>query len=204
MESTIFQGIIRDNLLSLFFLFYSRLGQKRSIQVKTGGRHARSAWKAHREGVTLIELAELFPDEEAARKWFESRIWPDDRECLRCGPYAPCGEPFRSRTSGNRARPPRRLGLPVRPRIHRPRPTRRKQIPNPAWPVDSMDYDGISLRGAARRSNVTKRSPSRRSSAVCLNAVPIRCSYGGKKVSPRYAPCTRVSSQRSARSRKCS
>ena len=41
--------------------------------------------KAHRGGVTLIELAELFPDEEAARKWFEARIWPDGRKRPRGG-----------------------------------------------------------------------------------------------------------------------
>ena len=40
--------------------------------------------KAHREGVTLLQLAELFPDEESAREWFESRIWPDGRCCPRC------------------------------------------------------------------------------------------------------------------------
>ena len=28
--------------------------------------------KAHREGISLIELAEMFPDEEAAREWFEN------------------------------------------------------------------------------------------------------------------------------------
>lgn len=40
--------------------------------------------KADRQGVTLIELAEMFPDETAAREWFESRVWPDGRVCPRC------------------------------------------------------------------------------------------------------------------------
>ncbi len=40
--------------------------------------------KAHRSGITLMQLADMFPDEEAARKWFESRIWPDGRHCPRC------------------------------------------------------------------------------------------------------------------------
>ncbi len=31
-----------------------------------------------------MQLAEMFPDEEAARRWFESRIWPDGRHCPRC------------------------------------------------------------------------------------------------------------------------
>ena len=41
--------------------------------------------KAYREGITLLELGELFPDEEAARKWFEAQVWPRERCCTRCG-----------------------------------------------------------------------------------------------------------------------
>ena len=42
--------------------------------------------KAHREGITLLQLARMFPDENAAREWFESIIWPDGvRGCPHCG-----------------------------------------------------------------------------------------------------------------------
>ena len=42
--------------------------------------------KAHRKGITLIELSELFPDEAAARQWFEGILWGEgDRPCPRCG-----------------------------------------------------------------------------------------------------------------------
>ena len=43
--------------------------------------------KAHRKGITLLELAQRFPDEEAARKWFESIVWPieGERDCPGCG-----------------------------------------------------------------------------------------------------------------------
>ncbi len=41
--------------------------------------------KAHREGISLIGLTEMFPDEEAARSWFESNVWPNERHCPRCG-----------------------------------------------------------------------------------------------------------------------
>ena len=42
--------------------------------------------KAHRDGISLLQLAEMFPTEERARAWFESIIWPDDyRPCPRCG-----------------------------------------------------------------------------------------------------------------------
>lgn len=41
--------------------------------------------KAYREGISLLELAEMFPDEEAATRWFESHVWPEGRRCPRCG-----------------------------------------------------------------------------------------------------------------------
>ena len=42
--------------------------------------------KAHRQGMTLFDLQRLFPNENAARKWFESIIWPDGkRGCPSCG-----------------------------------------------------------------------------------------------------------------------
>ena len=41
--------------------------------------------KAHREGLTVVELMDMFPTEEAATKWFESVIWPNGRHCGKCG-----------------------------------------------------------------------------------------------------------------------
>ena len=41
--------------------------------------------KHHREGISLIELAEMFPDEAAATAWFELGAWPNGRHCPRCG-----------------------------------------------------------------------------------------------------------------------
>ena len=42
--------------------------------------------KAHREGLTLVQLMDMFPTEEAATAWFESAIWPDgERYCGKCG-----------------------------------------------------------------------------------------------------------------------
>ena len=42
------------------------------------GRH-------YRDGITLMQLADMFPDEDAARKWFEVMVWPNGRYCPRCG-----------------------------------------------------------------------------------------------------------------------
>ena len=41
--------------------------------------------KAHREGITLMQLADMFPDEKAAREWFEAQRWSSGRHCPRCG-----------------------------------------------------------------------------------------------------------------------
>ena len=41
--------------------------------------------KAHREGIGIMELAAMFPNEESAIAWFESVIWPNGRHCPRCG-----------------------------------------------------------------------------------------------------------------------
>ena len=40
--------------------------------------------KAYREGLSLIELMDMFPTEEAAREWFESVMWPVERCCGKC------------------------------------------------------------------------------------------------------------------------
>ena len=41
--------------------------------------------KAHREKMTVVEMMDMFPNEDAAREWFESVIWPDGRHCPKCG-----------------------------------------------------------------------------------------------------------------------
>ena len=41
--------------------------------------------KNHRESISLMALADMFPDEQSAKEWFENRIWPTGRHCPRCG-----------------------------------------------------------------------------------------------------------------------
>ena len=41
--------------------------------------------KSYRKGISLFELTKLFPDEEAATKWFEAIYWPEERHCGHCG-----------------------------------------------------------------------------------------------------------------------
>ena len=43
--------------------------------------------KAHRKGLTLFEVAEMFRNEQAARKWIEREFWPDGPFCPKCGSF---------------------------------------------------------------------------------------------------------------------
>ncbi|MCY4428893.1 MAG: IS1595 family transposase [Rhodospirillales bacterium] len=45
---------------------------------------ANSPGKSYRKGISLIELAEMFPDEDAAKRWFEAQRWPDGVRCAHC------------------------------------------------------------------------------------------------------------------------
>ena len=45
----------------------------------------KSPGKSDREGITMVQLCDMFPDENSAREWFEARVWPAGRHCPRCG-----------------------------------------------------------------------------------------------------------------------
>ena len=46
--------------------------------------------QAHREGLTIVQLMDMFPTEKAATEWFESVIWPSGRHCPKCGSLRTC------------------------------------------------------------------------------------------------------------------
>jgi len=41
--------------------------------------------RSDREGISVIELMDMFPDEETATAWFEAAVWPEGRCCPHCG-----------------------------------------------------------------------------------------------------------------------
>ena len=46
----------------------------------------KASGKSHREGITVVELMDMFPTDEAATKWFEAVVWPGgERFCGKCG-----------------------------------------------------------------------------------------------------------------------
>ena len=48
--------------------------------------------KAHRNGLTFIEVADMFRDEETAREWIADQRWPDGPHCPHCGSHnVQCG-----------------------------------------------------------------------------------------------------------------
>ncbi len=46
---------------------------------------ANAPGKSHRKAISVIELTRMFPNEEAARRWFESIAWPNGPACPHCG-----------------------------------------------------------------------------------------------------------------------
>ena len=41
--------------------------------------------KAHRKGLSMVEVAKMFPDDAAAERWFIEARWPDGVACPKCG-----------------------------------------------------------------------------------------------------------------------
>ena len=41
--------------------------------------------KHHREGISLIKLSKMFPDDATAEKWFAKTRWPEGPHCPHCG-----------------------------------------------------------------------------------------------------------------------
>lgn len=48
---------------------------------------AKAPGKAYRQGLTLLKIADKFGNEEDARKWIESKRWPNGPHCPHCGSY---------------------------------------------------------------------------------------------------------------------
>ena len=50
----------------------------------TMSRHS-APGQSFRKGITLLELGQMFPTEEASAAWFERQVWPTGRCCGHCG-----------------------------------------------------------------------------------------------------------------------
>ena len=54
---------------------------------KTNRNNQIGPGRAHRKGISIIELFNIFPNDAAAEAWFEAQRWPDGRTCPDCGSY---------------------------------------------------------------------------------------------------------------------
>lgn len=48
-------------------------------------RRDQAPGRADRQGLTLPQLLQLFPDDDAAERWFEAQLWPNGPSCPDCG-----------------------------------------------------------------------------------------------------------------------
>ena len=46
-------------------------------QIKESSMAQKGPGKVHREGISIMELANMFPNEQSAIVWFDSVIWPN-------------------------------------------------------------------------------------------------------------------------------
>ena len=46
---------------------------------------AKAPGKHYREGISLAELFQMFPDDKVAEAWFTRERWPDGPHCPHCG-----------------------------------------------------------------------------------------------------------------------
>jgi len=51
---------------------------------------AQAPGRNFRKGLSIVELMDMFPTEDASRQWFEGIIWPDGRRCPYCGSRHTC------------------------------------------------------------------------------------------------------------------
>ena len=59
--------------------------------------------KSHRKGLTLFEVADMFRDDELARRWIEQEYWPNGPFCPKCGSFNVQAN-IRHRTATHRCR----------------------------------------------------------------------------------------------------
>ena len=53
--------------------------------MKNTENQPKTTGKSYREGITVMQLLEMFPDENTATEWFEHTFWGSDRYCGHCG-----------------------------------------------------------------------------------------------------------------------
>ena len=114
--------------------------------------------KAHRKGISLIEITAMFPTDEAAEKWIAAQRWPDGPTCPHCGSLnIQAGIKHRSMT--HRCR-----GCPNRPMFSLKTGTvmHRTQLGYREWAIAiyllATNLKGVSSMKLHRDLNITQKS----------------------------------------------
>lgn len=73
--------------------------KRRRLRPRTASKSGRGGpGRSERRGISLSEILELFPDEDAARLWFERIRWKEGRFCPHCGAVETGGSPWENRS----------------------------------------------------------------------------------------------------------
>ena len=76
---SLYTSVDKRSILRKISVFIGKLKRENTVKDSELG-------KSHRKGLTMRDLARMFPDEDSARKWFESRLWAGgERWCPHCG-----------------------------------------------------------------------------------------------------------------------
>ena len=114
--------------------------------------------KWQREGVSLVELMDMFPTEESARLWLEAQVWPDGEPvCPFCGSpdwamLTPTARPLRYWCGGCREHFSVRTGTA----LHRSRVSLRKWVF--AIYLEATNLKGVSSMKLHRDLGVTQKT----------------------------------------------
>ena len=114
--------------------------------------------KAHRKGISLIEITAMFPTDEAAEKWIEAQRWPAGPVCPHCGSLnVQAGIKHRSMTHRCRDCPNRAMfSLKTGTVMHR------TQLGYREWAIAiyllATNLKGVSSMKLHRDLNITQKS----------------------------------------------
>ena len=114
--------------------------------------------KAHRKGISLIEITAMFPTDEAAEKWIAAQRWPDGPVCPHCGSLnVQAGIKHRSMTHRCRDCPNRAMfSLKIGTVMHR------TQLGYREWAIAiyllATNLKGVSSMKLHRDLGITQRS----------------------------------------------
>ena len=106
--------------------------------------------KSYRKGISLVEITNMFPNDEAAENWITEQRWPDGPYCPHCGSLnVQSGIKHSSMTHRCRDCPKRPIVLPEDRHCHAPHPARlpgvgHRHLPAGNQPQGRVEHEAAS------------------------------------------------------------